>query len=91
MIMSNELDGTGEMEEVPDHHNDLGDFCPNSGEYTEDGTCPQFCHEADVIVGFDAGDRELPDSTDLPAELYKRVDGVNYAVHPGRDYPELEN
>ena len=58
--------------------------------YTEDGTCPQYCHEADVLVGFDAGDRELPDDTDLPDELSRVVDGVRYAVHPGREYPELD-
>jgi hypothetical protein len=59
-----------ELEEVPDHRNDLGDWCPRSGERTGDGTCPLYCHEADVLVGFDAGDRELPDSTDLPPELW---------------------
>jgi hypothetical protein len=58
------------MSEVPDHRNDLGDWCPRSGEGTADGTCPLYCHEADVITGFDAGDRELPDSTDLPRELW---------------------
>lgn len=54
-----------ELEEVPQHRNDLGDWCPRSGERTGDGTCPVYCHEADVLAGFDAGDRELPDSTDL--------------------------
>lgn len=48
------------MRKVPDHRNDLGDWCPLSGERTADGTCPVYCHEADVAVGFDAGDRELP-------------------------------
>lgn len=45
---------------VPEHDNDLGDWCPYSGTRTADGTCPQFCAEADKITGFDAGDRELP-------------------------------
>jgi hypothetical protein len=78
---------------VPEHRNDLGDGCPYGSmdpHYTEDGTCPQYCHEADVLVGFDAGDRELPDDTDLPDELSRVVDGVRYAVHPGREYPELD-
>ena len=61
------LDG---LEEVPDHRNDLGDWCPRSGERTADGTCPLYCHEADVLVGYDAGDRELPADTDLPRELW---------------------
>ena len=56
--MNNKLGETEEMEEVPDHHNDLGDWCPDSGTYTKDGTCPQFCRHADDLVGFDAGDRE---------------------------------
>jgi hypothetical protein len=73
------------MEGVESHHNDLGDGCPyGSSEqyYTEDGTCPVYCHEADVNAGFDAGDRELPDSTDLDPSLYEEVEGVKYAVHP---------
>lgn len=74
-----------ELEEVPSHRNDLGDWCPSSGKRTADGTCPQYCHEADVLVDYDAGDRELPYSTDLPEELYEEVDGVKYAVHPLRD------
>ncbi len=61
------LDG---LEEVPEHRNDLGDGCPHSGSRTADGTCPQYCHEADVLTGFDAGDRELPEDTDLPRELW---------------------
>ena len=44
-----------ELEKVPDHHNDLGDWCPRSGELTADGTCPVFCREADGLAGFDAG------------------------------------
>jgi hypothetical protein len=51
------LDG---LEHVPDHKNDVGDWCPWSGSRTADGTCPQFCHAADLIVGYDAGDRDLP-------------------------------
>jgi hypothetical protein len=47
-----------ELEEVPDHHNDLGDWCPRSGERTADGTCPVYCREADEITGFDAGERD---------------------------------
>jgi hypothetical protein len=43
------------MRKVPEHHNDLGDWCPYSGTETADGTCPQFCAEADDITGFDAG------------------------------------
>ena len=61
------LDG---LEEVPSHRNDLGDGCPRSGERTTGGTCPLGCHEADVLTGFDAGDRGLPESTDLPRELW---------------------
>jgi hypothetical protein len=68
---------------VPQHRNDLGDQCPGSGETTEDGTCPQSCHEADVLVGFDAGDRELPYSTDLPSYLYEDDGHFKYAIHPG--------
>jgi hypothetical protein len=79
-----------DLEEVSEHHNDLGDGCPYSGAFTGDGTCPLYCHEADVDAGYDAGDRELPDSTDLPAELYREADGVKYAVHPGWAYPELD-
>jgi hypothetical protein len=60
----------GELEEVPDHRDDLGSHCPWSGTRTSDGTCPVHCHEADVLTGFDAGDRELPDSTDLPEHLW---------------------
>lgn len=52
-----------DLAEVPDHHNDLGDACPDSGKLTADGTCPQYCREADDLVGFDAGDRD-----ELPAE-----------------------
>jgi len=66
-LEDNSLDG---LEEVPDHRNDLGDWCPRSGERTADGTCPLYCHEADVLTGFDAGDRELPADTDLPRELW---------------------
>lgn len=51
-----------ELEEVPSHHNDLGDWCPLSGRRTPDGTCPQFCADADELAGFDAGDREPPDT-----------------------------
>jgi hypothetical protein len=46
---------------VPDHHNDLGDWCPRSGEYSADGTCPLFCREADDIMGIDAGRDEDED------------------------------
>lgn len=56
------------LEEVPGHRNDLGDWCPHSGERTEDGTCPVYCLEADIITGFDAGDRELPDSAAEPGK-----------------------
>jgi hypothetical protein len=70
-------DDSGDLEEVPDHRNDLGDGCPRSGERTADGTCPLYCHEADVLVGFDAGDRELPDSTDLPRELWPEYHRAN--------------
>lgn len=42
-------------EQVPEHRNDLGDYCPDSGTRTADGTCPQFCREADDMAGFDAG------------------------------------
>jgi hypothetical protein len=71
------------LEEIPDHRNDLGDWCPRSGEYSAGGTCPLYCHEADVLVGFDAGDRELPDSTDLPADLYAEDEhGTKWAAHP---------
>jgi hypothetical protein len=80
-----------DLEQVSEHRNDLGDGCPYSGAYTGDGTCPQYCHEADVDAGFDAGDRELPMDTDLPDELSRVVDGVRYAVHPGREYPQLED
>ncbi len=73
-------------EEVPDHRNDLGDWCPDSGALTASGTCPQFCHEADVLAGFDAGDRELPSSTDLPPYLWEEIDGVKYARN-GRESP----
>ena len=37
---------------VPDHGNDLGDWCPYSGTRTANGTCPQYCLEADEITGF---------------------------------------
>jgi len=57
-----DLDG---LEEVPDHRNDIGDWCPWSNTRTADGTCPQFCHEADLFTGFDAGDRDLGDGKDL--------------------------
>lgn len=67
---------------VPDHRNDLGDGCPSSGARTKDGTCPQYCHEADMLAGFDAGDRELPYSTDLDAELHEDDGAVKHAVHP---------
>lgn len=70
------------LEKVGEHHNDLGDWCPWSGSYTAGGTCPQHCHEADVLAGFDAGDRELPHSTDLDPELYDEIGGVKYARHP---------
>jgi hypothetical protein len=64
------------MSEVPDHRNDLGDWCPRSSESTADGTCPLYCHEADVITGFDAGDRELPEHTGDDEE--ERVPGRRY-------------
>jgi hypothetical protein len=70
------------LTEVGEHRNDLGDQCPYSGAYTADGTCPQYCHEADVQAGFDAGDRELPYDTDLPAELYGDDGATKRAVHP---------
>ncbi len=63
------LDQDG-LEEVPSHRNDLGDHCPYSGSRSADGTCPLSCHEADVLVGFDAGDRGLPESTDLEERLW---------------------
>jgi hypothetical protein len=77
------------MERVEPHRNDLGDGCPygsgiDSPWYTSDGTCPLFCHEADVNADFDAGDRELPYSTDLPPELYEDDGTVKRAVHPDR-------
>lgn len=43
------------LEEVPSHRNDLGDWCPRSGERTADGTCPVYCREADEMAGFEAG------------------------------------
>lgn len=46
-----------ELKEVPSHRNDLGDWCPSSGKRTADGTCPQYCHEADVLVDYDAAGR----------------------------------
>lgn len=72
-----------DLEEVPEHRNDLGDACPYSGAWTADGTCPQWCHEADVLADYHAGERELPGSTDLNPELYEETGGVKYAVHPG--------
>ncbi len=51
-----DLDG---FEEVASHVSDIGDWCPRSGERTADGTCPVFCHAADIAAGFDAGDRIL--------------------------------
>lgn len=53
------------LEAVPSHRNDLDDWCPfgadGDGARTADGTCPQFCREADEIVGFDAGRDEDED------------------------------
>jgi hypothetical protein len=72
-----------DLGQVGDHHNDLGDWCPYSGAHTADGTCPLYCHEADVQAGFDAGDRMLPASTDLDPELYETDEtGTRWAVHP---------
>lgn len=79
-----------DLGQVGDHHNDLGDWCPYSGAYTADGTCPLYCHEADVKAGFDAGDRMLPGSTDLDPDLYETGEnGTNWAVHPSpaRHFP----
>jgi hypothetical protein len=50
--------GDDELEIVPEHHNDLGDWCPHSGKRTADGTCPLYCRHADEIVDFDAGERD---------------------------------
>lgn len=55
-----------ELERVPEHHNDLGDWCPGSGRRTSDGTCPQYCRHADELTGFDAGERGGDDD---PAEV----------------------
>lgn len=57
------LDALG-FQEVPQHHNDLGDHCPHSGHRTPDGTCPVYCKHADEMVGFDAGDRDVDDDVD---------------------------
>jgi hypothetical protein len=48
------LDG---LELVPPHDNDIGDWCPygDGSTRTADGTCPQYCEEADDIAGVDAG------------------------------------
>ena len=74
-----------DLEEIQDHRNDLGDWCPYSGQRSADSTCPLYCHEADVAAGFDAGDRELPGSTDLDPGLYETdADGTNWAVHTER-------
>ncbi len=58
-----------ELTEVPEHHNDLGDWCPSSGGKTSDGTCPQYCRHADELVGFDAGERDGDEDEDDPAEV----------------------
>ena len=55
------LDG---LEQVPGHRNDLGDWCPFSGQRSADGTCPQFCKEADDLAGFDAGRDDCGDGED---------------------------
>jgi hypothetical protein len=55
-------------EEVPSHRNDFGDWCPFSGSRTSDGTCPQFCEEADDLAGFDAGRDECDDDDDNEEE-----------------------
>jgi hypothetical protein len=84
-LLIEELADNSGMAAVPSHRNDLGDGCPYGSMdpyYTEDGTCPLYCHEADVLVGFDAGDRELPESTDLPPELYEDDGEYKHAVHP---------
>jgi hypothetical protein len=63
-----------ELETVPEHHNDLGDWCPSSGGRTADGTCPQYCRHADELVGFDAGERDEDDpAEDDPAELSRQA------------------
>ncbi|HEY1705650.1 MAG TPA: hypothetical protein VGG75_38685 [Trebonia sp.] len=47
-----DLDG---LEQVPEHRNDVGDWCPYSNRIrTADGTCPLYCEEADRLAGFNA-------------------------------------
>lgn len=61
---------------VPEHRNDLHDWCPRSGERTADGTCPVYCAEADRIVGFDAGrdeDEEDEDEEDEEDDLERKT------------------
>ena len=52
------------LERVPEHRNGLGDWCPYSGLRSADGTCPQFCKEADDLAGFDAGREDCDDEED---------------------------
>ena len=66
-------DGDDELAEVPSHRNDLGDWCPRSGERTADGTCPLYCHDADVQVGFDAGDREADDDDEQAPDTLREL------------------
>jgi len=35
-----------EIDEVPNHSNDSGDWCPYSGTMTQGGECPQGCRQA---------------------------------------------
>lgn len=72
-----------ELAQVPEHHNDLGDWCPDSGSRTADGTCPQSCKEADDIVGFDTGRDD--DDNDDDEEPTVTVEGTVYPVLPNGD------
>ena len=65
---------------IPEHDNDLGDWCPDSGKRPADGTCPQYCRDADEQAGFDAG-RENDEAPDGPCQYS--------AAHRDQDVPAV--
>lgn len=40
------MDTDIKLDEVPEHSNDIGDWCPYSGTMQPGGECPQWCRQA---------------------------------------------